>query len=391
MRQGLQTVNRARRRLIQYPRHAIRRSLLKMFFRFVGKLFARVEVTGAENLPKSGPLLLVGNHSAVIEAALMIAYVPYNVEVMAAADIPLDPRYGWVGDLYGVLPIKRGTMDRDGLNVALDILEQGGVVGLFPEGGIWEATLRDARTGVAWLSQKANAPIIPIGFGGLRGAVTSILRLRRPRLVMRIGKLIPPVGAEGTESAILTNGAGSRKRMLHDSANNIMQRVKELIPEEELRVMQPTYTNERFDFAVDLKTASGDDILIPSEVDIQEKMMLSKVFHRPVMLDVFARNLGLWVEPLLDVTDYHRAVAIANATRNVLDYIATNPYFFHYRFGNEQGEAMTDGYKQLNALARWAETHYPGSMMKITPIRHYTLLSNGHAVTETVPAPLPEI
>lgn len=386
MRQGFKTVNQARKRIVQYPRRVFRRSLLKLFFRFVGKFFARVEVTGAENLPKSGPLLLVGNHSAVIEIALMVAYVPYNVEMMAAADIPLDPRYGWVGDLYGILPIKRGTMDRDGLNLALDILDQGGVVGLFPEGGIWEATIRDARTGVAWLSQKSNAPVIPIGFGGLRGAVTSILRLRRPRLVMRIGKMIPPVSSEDNLPI-----AGGRKRLLADSANMIMQRVKELIPEEELRMMQPTYHDESFDFSVELHTANGQEIDVPAEVAITERAMLSKMFHRSVMLDVFARNLELWVEPLQDVTDTHRASAIANATRNILGYIATNPYFFHYRFGNEQGDAMTDGVKQLNALARWAEAHYPGCVMKLTPYRTYTLISTGEQVTETVPGPIPEI
>ncbi len=385
MKQGFKTVNQARKRLIQYPRRVFRRSLLKLFFRFVGKFFARVEVTGAENLPKSGPLLLVGNHSAVIEIALMVAYTPYNVEMMAAADIPLDPRYGWLGDIYGILPIKRGMADRDGLNLALDILEQGGVVGLFPEGGIWESNLRDARAGVAWLSQKSKAPVIPIGFGGLRGAVTSILRLRRPRLVMRIGKMIPPVGAEDGHVP------GGRKRLLIDSANAIMERVKELIPEEELRMMEPTYRDETFDFRVELFTASGQEVAISPEVDIVERAMLSKMFHRPVMLDVFARNLELWVEPLQDVTDTHRASAIANATKNILSYLATNPYFFHYRFGNEQGDAMTAGVEQLHALARWAEAHYPSSVMKLTPYRYYTLISTGERITETVPGPIPEI
>lgn len=115
------------------------------------------------------------------------------------------------------------------------------------------------------------------------------------------------------------------------------------------------------------------------------------MFHRPVMLDVFARNLELWVEPLQDVTDSHRASAIANATKNILGYIATNPYFFHYRFGSEQGDAMTAGVEQLHALARWAEAHYPSSVMKLTPYRHYTLISTGEQITETVPAPIPEI
>ncbi|NOG52109.1 MAG: 1-acyl-sn-glycerol-3-phosphate acyltransferase [Chloroflexi bacterium] len=144
-------------------------------------------------MPPKGPLILVGNHIAIIEVGMMMTYTPYPLEVMAAGDIPLDPRYRWMADLWGFIPIKRGSMDRGGMNMALDVLEQGGVVGLFPEGGIWETTIRQARQGVAWLSSKANAPIVPIGFGGIEGALTKMLRFERPRMTMNIGQPIPPI------------------------------------------------------------------------------------------------------------------------------------------------------------------------------------------------------
>lgn len=121
------------RRRLQYPRRVFIRNMIRFAGRMIGALAARPQVIGRENLPPKGPLILVGNHIAVIEVGMMMTYTPYPLEVMAAGDIPLDPRYKWMADLWGIIPIKRGSMDRDGMNMALDVLEQGGVVGLFPK------------------------------------------------------------------------------------------------------------------------------------------------------------------------------------------------------------------------------------------------------------------
>jgi 1-acyl-sn-glycerol-3-phosphate acyltransferase len=372
-----------RKYALRYPRRQVVRFLFRAFIHIMTRLLMRVEITGHENFPKRGPLLLVANHIAVVEAALLIAYTPYNVEVIAAGDIPLDPRYGWLAYLYGMIPIKRGSMDREGLGMALDVLEQGGVVGLFPEGGIWEASLRDARTGVAWLSQKSGAPIVPIGFGGLTGAITAAVKFQRPRVYMNIGKTIPALGSEEVGQ--------SRKRALTDGANMVMERVKDLIPAEQIEAMRPKFTDERFDFEVKVKAPNGEDIIIPGDVDIQLKQALGKVFYRPVMLDVFARNLRLSVKPLQLIEEYHAPQKIVDATQEVLDYLETNPYFFQYRFGAEQGEAMAEAYDQLHNLARWVAATHPDAVMKLTPIRTYTLIATQASITETVPPPVPEI
>ncbi|MCB9455632.1 MAG: 1-acyl-sn-glycerol-3-phosphate acyltransferase [Anaerolineaceae bacterium] len=158
-------------------------------------LLTRTTVAGRENLPEKGPLILVGNHNALMEAALMVLHSPYQIELLGAGDIPFDPRYAWAIERYGYIPIRRGEMDRLALNKALGVLKQG-VIGMFPEGGIWEAAFKRARTGVSWLSSQANAPIIPIGFGGIDGALGATMKLRRPRMLMNIGHVIPPIPAE---------------------------------------------------------------------------------------------------------------------------------------------------------------------------------------------------
>ncbi|MCU0499707.1 MAG: 1-acyl-sn-glycerol-3-phosphate acyltransferase [Anaerolineae bacterium] len=372
-----------RRLNLQYPRRTFIRGAFKFMGRAIGSLLARPIINGLENLPSKGPLILVGNHVAVIEAGMMATYVPYPIELMAAGDIPLDPRYAWMADLYGIIPIKRGSMDREGMDMALEILHQGGVLGLFPEGGIWETNLKQARQGVAWLSNKAQAPVVPIGFGGIEGAVSAITKLRRPRLVMNIGRMIPPVS--------LDIPGKSRKQAMMDAANHIMEQVKALLPEEERRLRQPKIMDESFDFHMIAQDAHGAEVALLSEAMIADRWGLGKFFHRPVMLDVFTRNLRLPVQPLNDLAQPQRFDAIADSVQAILNYLEGNPYFLAYRFGNEEGGAMERGLVQLRDAMRALEARYPGGSILLHPMRRYTLIATKQQILEDRPGSIQEI
>jgi|SRR5690349_8591092 len=165
---------------IRYPRYVVRRAILRFLGYGLLRLLTRVRITGYENIPRKGPLILVGNHVAMLEAVMMVLCTPFQTEIIGNGDIPFDPKYSWAVQLWGIIPIQRGTMDREALNVALDVLKQGGIVGIFPEGGIWESTAKKSKTGVSWLSYQAGAPILPIGFGGIDGALGAAFKLKRP-------------------------------------------------------------------------------------------------------------------------------------------------------------------------------------------------------------------
>ncbi|MBZ0298472.1 MAG: 1-acyl-sn-glycerol-3-phosphate acyltransferase, partial [Anaerolineae bacterium] len=107
---------------IRYPRRVLIRFLLRLLGRVLIRVFARPQVTGLENLPEHGPLILVGNHVALVEVVMMALYVPWTVEFIGNGDIPFDPRFAWMVNLYGMIPVNRGSTDRKELNVPLDVL-----------------------------------------------------------------------------------------------------------------------------------------------------------------------------------------------------------------------------------------------------------------------------
>ncbi|MBL8161819.1 MAG: 1-acyl-sn-glycerol-3-phosphate acyltransferase [Anaerolineae bacterium] len=367
--------------LIPYPRKPLLRGVLRFAGRTAMSLLSRTEVNGAENLPKNGPLILVGNHVAFLEAVMMVLYVPWLVEVVGTGEIPLDPRYAPLIHTYGYIPIRRGDMDREALNSALGVLKQGGVVGIFPEGGIWESATKKARTGVSWLSYQSEAPLLPIGFGGIDGAIGKIASLKRPRLVMNIGNVIPPIRAVGGEK--------SRKVALEEGAQMIMSHVEALVPEEDKRRWN-RIRDERFELRVTLQAADGSNVNVPDELRIQSAEMLSKLFHRPLMLDVFTRNLKLPVHALQNIHIERDPQKLADAADVVLDYLTnTNPHFLTYRFGYDQGAAMQRGVQELRDLARWAQTNR--YQLEVTAIRRYRKRGSDEEYVENRPGELPAL
>jgi 1-acyl-sn-glycerol-3-phosphate acyltransferase len=87
-------------------------------------------------------------------------------------------------------------VDRKALQRCLKVLEEGGVLGLAPEGTRSRTgVMQRAKPGVAYLATKTNAPILPIGISGQEKITTEWKHLRRPRIVVRVGEplTLPPV------------------------------------------------------------------------------------------------------------------------------------------------------------------------------------------------------
>jgi hypothetical protein len=109
------------------------------------------------------------------------------------------------------------------------------------------------------------------------------------------------------------------------------------------------------------------------------------------MMDVFSRNLKLPVKPLNQIRKFHNPADVVVATSAILRYVETNPYFFHYRFGNNEGDAMVRGIGELKNAAQWLMEYKPGWTMRIKPIRRYTLRETQQEVIEEEPGTMQEM
>lgn len=359
---------------IRYPRRTLPRTLLRLVGRAFLPLLLRIEVTGRERFPPHGPLLVVGNHVGAVEVPLMITYAPWQIEMLGPGDIPPPPALDAVARLYGYTPISRGNVDRLPLARVLGVLRQGGVVGIFPEGGIWDPGGQPAKRGVAWLSHRAGAPVLPVGFGGLEGALTAALRLQRPHVSMHVGQLIPPTA--------LAPGI-PRKEALQEAAASIMDAVRQLVPDG-VRRDSPAIEHECFELCI--AVSGGARGAGNTEWrQVLNGSALSRMFHQPAVLRIFARDLGIDVAALQQIEEPHPAASVAAAAANILHYVReANPGFFAYRFGRQEGSAIEAGLAQLQELAESEAAH--DRRLTLSPVRRYRVPGSDQEIVQTGPA-----
>jgi 1-acyl-sn-glycerol-3-phosphate acyltransferase len=121
-----------------------------------------------------------------------LAYLPFQGEAIAKAELHKIPLLGWAMDAYGVIWVHRGQPDRRALRVALQALKEGRIVGIAPEGRESLTGALEAGTGgAAYIAVKASVPLLPITFTGTENkrVYRNMIRFRRTEITMRIGEL----------------------------------------------------------------------------------------------------------------------------------------------------------------------------------------------------------
>jgi 1-acyl-sn-glycerol-3-phosphate acyltransferase len=163
---------------------------------------ARARLEGREHIPATGPLLVAANHVSDLDPPLLAALFPRPLAFMGKAEL-FEPRWlGWLFAYAGVIPVRRGATERRSLDRALAVLARGQAVAVFPEGTRYASgVLGRAHPGVGLLAARSGAPVLPVAILGTERIVTIGDWLRRPRLIVRCGPLLPGEAAPRAGSA----------------------------------------------------------------------------------------------------------------------------------------------------------------------------------------------
>lgn len=202
------------------------RMWMRPLFRGVFHLISQVKVSGKENIPTNRAYIAAINHLSLFEPPFMIAFWPTVLEAMGAVEIWSKPGQGVLARMYGGIQVRRGEVDRQAIEKALAALESGRPLLIAPEGGRSHAPgLRRARPGLAYIVNKTNAPVVPVGIiGSTDDFLDQALRGKRPKLEMNIGQplLLPRVTSKGAE----------KHAALQRNVDQIMLAIAELLPPE---------------------------------------------------------------------------------------------------------------------------------------------------------------
>lgn len=174
------------------------------FARWIGTwlfhLVYRLRVHGRDRIPVDRPVVLVANHSALIDGALLYGLVGRRCVFLVKSEAyrwPLGP----VLRALGQLPVRRGEPDRTPLLAAVRVLRAGGLVAVFPEGTRGSGEVLVARQGAAWLARSAGAVVLPVACRGTRRPGDR--RRFRPRVDVLIGQPVVLTPGRGRAALVV--------------------------------------------------------------------------------------------------------------------------------------------------------------------------------------------
>lgn len=151
------------------------------------RLFIRVEYFGAENLPRDKGYILCANHISIADMFAIAVPVKCQIRYMAKGELFKFAPLKWFFNALGSFAVKRGQGDTGAIDKACDIIEKGGVLGIFPEGTRSKTGQPGkAKSGIALIAMRTKADILPISIKYSTGTFKLFCKA-----TVRVGELIP--------------------------------------------------------------------------------------------------------------------------------------------------------------------------------------------------------
>lgn len=177
-------------------------------------------VVGSERVPREGAVILAANHTGLIDGPVLHGASPRGSHIIVKKEM-FRGVLGVILRWSGQIPVDRRS-GRAALTAALALLEEGRVVGIFPEGTRGTGDVAKAEAGIAWLAVRSGAPVVPVALLGTRSSGKSVSHVPRfrTRLYVEFGdpiRVAPDDG--GTGRAAL----GAAMETIHDVLSSHVQ------------------------------------------------------------------------------------------------------------------------------------------------------------------------
>lgn len=169
-----------------WRRRLMRFGVWNILYRF----WISMQISGWENIPADGPVVMMGNHINMLDPVIMISFYPDRDVVPLAKTEAFDqPAMRYFVRHWGAIKVNRGEADLKALKLALDTLDQDKVVMLYAEGHRSKTGLIQGQEGTAYIALKANALVVPVAIWGTQNFPVKWLgEFRRMRVHISFGK-----------------------------------------------------------------------------------------------------------------------------------------------------------------------------------------------------------
>lgn len=164
-------------------------------YRLFTAVFFQFEARGKENLRNlDKPFIIAANHASYLDGELIVVAFPWNSEFFPIRYMAAEYYYkklflGSILWLLGGFPVIQRIRLDESLALAVSLLKNGSVIGIFPEGKkTRDGNFGEAKPGVAYLALKSGLPILPVGISGTFGLNIKTIIFNRRKIAINFGK-----------------------------------------------------------------------------------------------------------------------------------------------------------------------------------------------------------
>ena len=172
------------------PSYTRRRQLMRGLLRQVGfRLLAKVEASGTENIPDSGPTILMMSHISALDPAICIGAVTNRFVIpMTKIENARNPIINLLMWGWGVYTVDRENVDRKALQNSIELLKSGQMILIAPEGTRSPEGLKEPKDGMVYIATKAEATIVPAGLSEVQHFISRWKTGRRAYAKLTFGR-----------------------------------------------------------------------------------------------------------------------------------------------------------------------------------------------------------
>jgi len=192
--------------------------------RFGLEILCKVDKADIKKIPQHGPLIVYANHTGTVEAPLAYTELyPRKMTGLSKIENFDNPLFNWLFGFWKIIPVRRGEADMEAIRKCIEMLKEGYILGIAPEGTrSKDGALQKVHAGAVMMALHSGAPLQPAAHWGGMHFGSNVKRLKRTEFHFRVGPIfyLDPRGEKVT------------KEIRQQMADEMMYQLAKLLPEE---------------------------------------------------------------------------------------------------------------------------------------------------------------
>lgn len=165
-------------------------SIAHSILRVIAVIYIRLQTIDVKNIPEEGGVILAPNHPSDLDSFILGVAINRQLHTMGKEELFRKRFVGFIFRKLNAFPVRREEFDREAVRTAINILKDGNVIDMYPEGTVsLDGSLQEPKSGTAFIALQAKSAVVPVAIIGSFNVMSKGQRFPRPhKVTLKFGK-----------------------------------------------------------------------------------------------------------------------------------------------------------------------------------------------------------